>query len=118
MDLDAAGDGAERWVSELVEWRTNRRENVSWNQGRHDESDPALIADIPWIWVSSKSSVVEQPGAGKECEHIHLPCHSRKEPPRRFQNSTGMRVKFTNNMDDSWSMVDWRPMKNLRNKVF
>ena len=60
VDLDADGDGATYWVSELIEWKTKRssasRERLV--EGTSDESDPALIAGILSSWVSMLDPVV------------------------------------------------------------
>ncbi len=60
VDLDADGDGAKYWVSELIEWKTMRsstsRERLV--GGTFDESDPALIAGILSSWVSMLDPVV------------------------------------------------------------
>ncbi|KAF8706299.1 hypothetical protein AX14_013811 [Amanita brunnescens Koide BX004] len=54
VDLYADGDGAEYWVSELIEWKTMRSSTSKEHlvEGISDESDPALIAGILSSWVS------------------------------------------------------------------
>ena len=60
VDLNADGDGAEYWVSEVIEWKTKRsltsRERLV--EGTSDESDPALIAGILSSWVSMLDPLV------------------------------------------------------------
>ena len=55
VDLNADGDGAQYWLSELIEWKTKRggtsRERFA--QATSDESDPALVAGILSSWVST-----------------------------------------------------------------
>ena len=55
VDLDADGNGAKYWVSELIEWKWKRgptlRERLV--EENSDESDPALIAGILSSWVSN-----------------------------------------------------------------
>jgi len=55
VDLNTDGDGAQYWVSELIEWKTKRgatsRERFA--QATSDEFDPALVAGILSTWVST-----------------------------------------------------------------
>ncbi|KAM6496492.1 hypothetical protein JOM56_006965 [Amanita muscaria] len=73
VDLDADGDGAEYWVSELIEWKTKRsstsRERLV--EGTSDEFDPALIAGILSSWIPESFAefigdkwFFQQPGGG------------------------------------------------------
>jgi len=54
VDLNTDGDGAQYWVSELIEWKTKRggTSRERFVQATSDESDPALVAGILSSWVS------------------------------------------------------------------
>jgi hypothetical protein len=59
VDIDADGDGAKYWVSDLIEWRW--KGPTSWErlvEETSDEWDPALIPGILSSWVSMLDPVV------------------------------------------------------------
>ncbi|KAG8902133.1 hypothetical protein FRB99_004820 [Tulasnella sp. 403] len=75
VDLDAAGNGAKYWVTELIEWKwKTKRSPTSWErlvEETSDDSDPALIAGILSSWISESFTefngdqwFVRRPGGG------------------------------------------------------
>ncbi|KAJ3514497.1 hypothetical protein NMY22_g14712 [Coprinellus aureogranulatus] len=55
VDLDADGDGAKYWVSELIEWKWKNKQGPTHRERlveeTSDESDPAFIASILSSWI-------------------------------------------------------------------
>ena len=57
VDLNADGDGAKYWISELIEWKTKRgQERLV--EGTSDESNLARVAGMLSSWVSMFDPVV------------------------------------------------------------
>lgn len=69
VDLDADGDGAKYWVSEVIEWRWKTKRGPTSSErlveATSDDCDPALIAGILSSWVSMLDAVVSSTRAEK-----------------------------------------------------
>ncbi|KAJ3518147.1 hypothetical protein NMY22_g13815 [Coprinellus aureogranulatus] len=75
VDLDADGDGAKYWVSELIEWKWKNKQGPASRERlveeTSDESDPAFIASILSSWIPDSFTefngdqwFVQMPGGG------------------------------------------------------
>ena len=56
VDIDADGDGASYWISDVLEWRVNSKGTFEFST---EEGNPALIAGILGSWVSMNTVILD-----------------------------------------------------------